>query len=262
MMDRIQPHHWRNYQHYKDRSPPWIKLNKSLLDDYEFQCLPVASRALAPCLWLLASEDSEGWIDLNYDKLSFRLRMSIPDLKAAIKPLIDNGFFTLEHDASGALAPCYRDAMLEERRGEAEAEAEKDLAPSELVAAAGDDAPAKQESPKVSKPDAYAEASADLVGKPTTSSDIDDAFYNWNVFAEGLGLPKAVSLTAERRRKIAVRLREVGPEGWIEALEMLEKSPFCRGENKTGWRADLDFLLQAKSFHRLREGGYTNGGGT
>jgi uncharacterized protein YdaU (DUF1376 family) len=91
---------------------------------------------------------------------------------------------------------------------------------------------------------------------------VDLAFENWNIAAQELGLPLAKSLTPERRRKLAARLRECGGlDGWIEALEKLENSPFCLGKNDRGWRADLDFMLQPKSFNRLREGAYTGDGG-
>lgn len=91
---------------------------------------------------------------------------------------------------------------------------------------------------------------------------IDLAFENWNIAAQELGLPLAKSLTPERRRKLAARLRECGGlDGWIEALEKLENSPFCLGKNDRGWRADLDFMLQPKSFNRLREGAYCGDGG-
>jgi hypothetical protein len=46
---------WKTCQHYKKRNPPWIKLHRSTLDDLDFLKLPVASKALAPYLWLLAS---------------------------------------------------------------------------------------------------------------------------------------------------------------------------------------------------------------
>jgi hypothetical protein len=91
----IHPNNWAELQHYKDRSPPWIKLHKKLLDNYEFQCLPVASRALAPMLWLLASEDEEGKVDAAPAKLAFRLRMTEQDVGEALQPLIDKGFFSL-----------------------------------------------------------------------------------------------------------------------------------------------------------------------
>jgi hypothetical protein len=116
----IVPKNWATFQHYKDRSPAWIKLHRSILDDYEFSCLPVASRALAPLLWLLASEYEDGKIDASENKLAFRLRMSVEELREAIKPLIDGGFFVL---ASGALAECKHDAIPEkEKEGEIEKE--------------------------------------------------------------------------------------------------------------------------------------------
>lgn len=57
---KLIPRRWSDFQHYKDRRPPWIKLHKALLDDREYQRLPLASRALAPMLWLLASESKDG----------------------------------------------------------------------------------------------------------------------------------------------------------------------------------------------------------
>src|SRR5262245_14002411 len=44
------------FQHYKDRSPVWIKLYRSLLRDYEFARLPDAARGQLLLIWLLASE--------------------------------------------------------------------------------------------------------------------------------------------------------------------------------------------------------------
>jgi len=116
---------WRKFQHYKDRNPPWIRLHRSLLDDYEFHCLPDASKALAPCLWLLASEHkdpSKGEIDATDDKIAFRLHMPTKRFQDAIKPLIENGFVDVEHNASELLANCKRVATPET---ETETEAER-----------------------------------------------------------------------------------------------------------------------------------------
>lgn len=107
---KIAPKNWKKFQHYTGRTPPWIKLHRSLLDDYKFHCLPIASKALAPGLWLLASEYENGLIDAAEEEVAFRLRVSTTDLRSAIKSLLDNGFFV---DASGMLAECYQDATLE-----------------------------------------------------------------------------------------------------------------------------------------------------
>lgn len=112
---------WSKFQHYKNRCPPWIKLQKELLDDYEFACLPIASKALAPLLWLLASESLEGDFEAHPTRLAFRLRWPVSDIIDGLIPLIKQGFIV---DASEALAECLQGAT-PETETETEAEAEK-----------------------------------------------------------------------------------------------------------------------------------------
>jgi len=114
----IAPKNWQDFQHYKDRSPSWIKLHKRLLDNYEYQMLPVASRALAPMLWLLASEYHDAEIDESPEAIAFRMRMSVDDFVVALKPLINSSFFECLHDASGLLAQCLPREEKRERREE------------------------------------------------------------------------------------------------------------------------------------------------
>lgn len=121
---------WKEFQHYKDRSPPWIKLHKGLLDDYEYQCLPLASRALAPMIWLLASESSDGCIDGDHKKLAFRLRVSEKEIRDGLIPLIEKGFLI---DDSKALADRNQDACLEtetETETETTLSGKPDISPS------------------------------------------------------------------------------------------------------------------------------------
>jgi hypothetical protein len=66
-------------------------------------CLPIASKALAPLLWLLASESKDGSFDGSLDELQFRLHISRKDYEDGIKPLIDKGFFVVD---SEVLAEC------------------------------------------------------------------------------------------------------------------------------------------------------------
>lgn len=114
----ITPKNWTSFQHYKDRSPSWIKLHKGLLDDFEFNRLPLASRALAPMLWLLASEYEDGAITASPEEIAFRFRLSNEDLRSALTPLIESGFFI----ASTPLAKPEQVASLEKRREETEKE--------------------------------------------------------------------------------------------------------------------------------------------
>jgi hypothetical protein len=116
---------WRVFQHYKDRSPPWIKLQKTLLDDFVFQRLPLASKALAPMLWLLASESDDGSLPSSVEEIAFRLRWPEKDIFAGLKPLIEKGFLI---DASNPLADCKQSAT-SETEGETEKEAETEGEP-------------------------------------------------------------------------------------------------------------------------------------
>ena len=89
----------------------------------QFQRLPVASKALAPMLWLLASESNDGVIHRSPEEIAFRLRMTEKEVITAIKPLIDCGFFV---EDSNMLASCLQDATTEtekrQRRVETETE--------------------------------------------------------------------------------------------------------------------------------------------
>jgi len=120
----LKPKNWSVFQHYKDRCPPWIKLHRDLLNDRSFMRLPIASKALAPMLWLLASESKDGVFDGSLDELVFRLHISEKDYQQGIKPLIDNGFFVV---ASDVLAERYQFAIPEtETETERERETKKD----------------------------------------------------------------------------------------------------------------------------------------
>lgn len=90
--------------------------------------------------------------------------------------------------------------------------------------------------------------------------EITEAVRLYNDMAQAMGLAKATKLTPGRRSAIRRRLQDSGGlPGWTAALVKLSKTPFCCGENSNGWRADLDFLCQQKSFLKLIEGGYDHG---
>lgn len=90
--------------------------------------LPLASKALAPFFWLLASESkgSEGTFDASTENLVFRLHISVKEIEHGRKHLIENGFFI---DASKCLqhaSKCLQHARPERER-ETEEETETEL---------------------------------------------------------------------------------------------------------------------------------------
>ena len=119
----LTPKHWDDFQHYKDRAPSWIKLHRKLLDDFAFHRLPVASKALAPMLWLLASEYEHGKITATMAEIAFRLRTTENDVIAAVKPLIELEFFISD---STLLADCYQVAIPEKKEEKKEEIQERD----------------------------------------------------------------------------------------------------------------------------------------
>lgn len=142
----LTPKDWSSFQHYKERRPPWIKLHRTILDNADFQRLHVASRALAPMLWLLAAEYENGEITADHADIAWRLRMTVEDFEFALRPLIDKEFFI----ASEMLADCKRDAM-PERETETQEKTEKIAATPKPKSEK-----ASRAKPKVSIPDGYA----------------------------------------------------------------------------------------------------------
>lgn len=128
-MNQYRIRNWGEFQHYKDRSPPWVRLHRSLLDNFDFHRLPVASKALAPMMWLLASEHSDhqsGLIHGSDEEITFRLRMTIKDFHAAIKPLIERKFIEMVRDASNPLSDGMQTALPETEAETYSGEAETD----------------------------------------------------------------------------------------------------------------------------------------
>lgn len=120
---KIKPKKWAEFQHYKDvERPTWIKLHRKLLDDVAFQRLPRSSQALAPMLWLIASEHPEGLIDANPEDLAFRLRWPEQEMTDALSPLIGKGFFEIVQfpvgDPIAGIEPVYSASSPEKSRGD------------------------------------------------------------------------------------------------------------------------------------------------
>jgi hypothetical protein len=100
---------FEKFQHYKDRSPPWIKLYNELLDDYQFACLQDASKLHLIMIWLLASRSDNR---LPYDPAWVAKRINAT-AKVDLDALARSGFLIVnqalqspEQDASKPLAEC------------------------------------------------------------------------------------------------------------------------------------------------------------
>lgn len=100
---------FERFQHYKDRAPPWIKLYNELLDDYEFGCLPDASKMHLIAIWLLASR-SENKIPFDPEWVGRRINANTTvDLDLLARSgfiVVDQELRNAEQVASKPLAEC------------------------------------------------------------------------------------------------------------------------------------------------------------
>lgn len=84
----IRIKNWSKLQHFKDRTPPWIKLYRDILDDPDWHDLDGATSKVLIGLWLIASEDDlhQGRLP-DTRKLAFRLRITEAQLNQALTKL-------------------------------------------------------------------------------------------------------------------------------------------------------------------------------
>lgn len=119
------------FQHFKDRTPPWVKLYRDILDDPDWHELDPAAAKVLVMLWLIASEDEtkQGLLP-SVKKLAFRLRVSEKQLEQSLTKLSH----WLIHDDIGLISERYQsDAPETERETEEETETDSaDKKPSAI----------------------------------------------------------------------------------------------------------------------------------
>jgi len=118
----LRVRNFKKFQHYAHRSPPWIKLHRSALNDYDFTCLQDASKAHAMLLWLLAS----GCDNAIPDDAQWIARQIHATEPVDIDALVSAGILERYEEpkrkqrASKPPAPRKQNGGTEERRGETE----------------------------------------------------------------------------------------------------------------------------------------------
>jgi hypothetical protein len=114
----IRIKNWSQFQHFKDRRPPWVKLYRDLLDDMEWHELDANAAKALVMFWLIASETDGELPDTK--KLAFRLRMSEKECLDIISKLSH----WLEHDDINAISTRYQVAPVADVSGHQETETE------------------------------------------------------------------------------------------------------------------------------------------
>lgn len=89
---------WAKHQHFKDRTPPWIKLYREILEDPDWHELDGDAAKTLVGLWLIASEDEGKTGALpSLKKMAFRLRVNESQLKQTLIKLSE--WLILDDDA-------------------------------------------------------------------------------------------------------------------------------------------------------------------
>lgn len=69
-------------------------------------------------------------------------------------------------------------------------------------------------------------------------------------------LPKVRILTDKRKKAIKTLLSKISLEEIKEAFEIIEKTPFLKGDNDRGWKPNIDFLVRHDNIVKILEGFY------
>jgi len=94
-----------------------------------------------------------------------------------------------------------------------------------------------------------------LSAGPTPAMLLD----TWN--ANRGPLPAVKSLSPKRVKVAKSRLHEVPDlDRWVAAVKRIAGSSFCRGEGKTAWVANFDWLLRPDTLLKIEEGRYDDRG--
>jgi hypothetical protein len=226
-MRYISVRNWTQYQHYKDRNPPWIKLHRELLTSHTWVAADDASRVLAISIMMLAAATGNKIpADPAYIQRVAYLN-KVPDFTF----LINCQFIDISEELNGASS-----TLADASKFQASARPERET-----------------------EGETKTEERRDIVIS-ADAADLALAVEMYNQLADEKGLPKAQVLTASRKSSMRKRLAEAGGiEGWAYAISQIRSSAFLTGKNDRGWKANLDFMLQQKSFTKLMEGSYTNG---
>jgi hypothetical protein len=179
----LRVRNWEQFQHYKDRNPPWIKLHFALLASEDWVTLDDASKLLAVVCMLIASRNN-GEVPNNPAYLK---RVAYLDKLPKLEPLISCGFLeNLQAPASAVQA--HASTPQADARPETEADTDKK--------------------------DSLSETSSDVPPKKTNSEKYPPAFEAfWQTYPRSPNMSKSKALagwkklTEEQRTACAAAVR-------------------------------------------------------
>ena len=234
-MDYLRVKNFDQFQHYKDRNPPWIKLYTTTADDYLFSSLPDATKAHLILIWLLASKTGN---KLPNDPRWIQQRIGATE-KVRLDLMIQNGFLIPFENG----ADCKQDASkpLADRKHDATHIEKEHLAHCKQPATHPDKEPlADRKHDASSRALARGEQSRD---RGETEKSRDNPF----VFPRAVSWPEEFSLTEDLRAYALSKNVSNAQEVW----EHFESHHRAKGSRFKDWkRAWYTWVLNQKTFTR------------
>ena len=210
--------------------------------------LPQTEKMVLLCLCDYANDSGECWPSV--ETLATKCSVSDRTVQRTIRKLVADGLLTVR-SSNGRVANVYRISLRQPRQNVTPTECHPDtvspLTPTMTTPNPDTVSPKPSRTTKQPPKDC---ASGDAL-------TIEEVAEDWNEMAASVGLPSIRKLTKARRTQFRVRLREYPDiDDWQRAFATIRETPWMHGKNDRGWKADFDFLLQAKSFTKLNEGAY------
>lgn len=116
-MKYLRVKNWDQFQHYKKRNPPWIKMHRTLIDDYHFAALSDTTKAHLLLIWLLASS-YDGTVPDDAQFISSRINAKT---KVDLAAIVEAGFLIATDESSAEIAPQPKGNGSQENAGRREA---------------------------------------------------------------------------------------------------------------------------------------------
>ena len=71
-------------------------------------------------------------------------------------------------------------------------------------------------------------------------------------------LPQPRKITDERKKHINARINEYGIDEVVSGIDKASRMKFLAGDNKRGWKADIDWIFQPTNFAKILEEKYAS----
>ena len=247
---------YEKFQHYQDRPLTWVKVQCNILEADNFLQCNDKLRAHYLSLIILASRTKNRMI---YDQPTIKRLInatstvnlqSLLDLQMIemIDENANNDTVDKKVDTTHS-AKAYQTIKKRKEKNTTEKK-RKEPADSNSVGYSSNSQSEIESQYKV-KTDILTPSSNQL------QQDCQLALDQWNDLAQKCSLPKCVKMTRARKAKLQRIIREHGIDQFTQALDIIESSPFLKGDNNRGWKASFNFIITEAKFINIIEGVYS-----